>query len=34
MTLNGLQTLLDEKFPRKWDCRANGWVNPKVNFVR
>jgi RNA-directed DNA polymerase len=34
MTLDGLQTLLDEKFPRKWDRFANSWVNPKVNFVR
>ncbi|MDR0353802.1 MAG: group II intron reverse transcriptase/maturase [Opitutaceae bacterium] len=34
MTLDGLQTLLDETFPIKWDRLAKSYVNPKVNFVR
>ncbi len=34
MTLDGLQTLLETRFPRKWDTKTNRCIYPKVNFVR
>ncbi|PTY02953.1 group II intron reverse transcriptase/maturase [Verrucomicrobia bacterium LW23] len=34
MTLDGLQTLLAQKFPITWDTVARRQVCPKVNFVR
>ena len=34
MTLDGLQKLLDERFPAKWDSLEKKPINPKVHLVR
>ena len=34
MTLDGLQRLLAERFPNRWDKLAKRDIRPKVNFVR